>query len=88
MFLFFWLSQYLRLDLLIIGTGHRTLLLHPKSKKRIRDMGINVDVMDTHNAAAEYNLLATERPGSQVAAALLLAEFGRTTEPQRRRQNQ
>ena len=44
-------------------------------------MGINVDVMDTHNAAAEYNLLATERPGSQVAAALLLAGFGRTIEP-------
>ena len=73
---FFW-----PLDLLIIGTGYRTLLLHPKNKGRIRDMGINVDVMDTHNAAAEYNLLATERPGSQVAAALLLAGFGRTIEP-------
>ncbi|KAF8455854.1 hypothetical protein BGX38DRAFT_1164920 [Terfezia claveryi] len=64
-------------DLLIIGTGHRTLLLHSNSRKRIQGMGINLDVMDTQHAAAQYNLLATERPGTQVAAALMMAGFGR-----------
>ena len=64
------------LDLLIIGTGQRTLLLHPNSRKRIQELGINLDVMDTQHAAAQYNLLATERPGTQVAAALLMAGFG------------
>ncbi|KAF8477464.1 hypothetical protein BDZ91DRAFT_709300 [Kalaharituber pfeilii] len=69
---------YPKPDLLILGTGHRTLLLHPNSRKRIQEMGISLDVMDTHNAAAQYNLLATERPGAQVAAALLPAGFGAT----------
>lgn len=68
--------NHVSIDLLIIGTGHRTLLLHPKNRKRLQDMGISLDVLDTHNAAAEYNMLATERPGGQVAAALLTAEFG------------
>lgn len=40
-------------------------------------MGISLDVMDTHNAAAQFNLLATERPGGQVAAALMVAGFGK-----------
>lgn len=67
---------YPKPDLLIIGTGHRTLLLHPNSRKWIQGMGINLDVMDTQHAAAQYNLLATERPGTQVAAALMMAGFG------------
>ena len=61
----------------MIGTGHRILLLHPDSRRRLQEMGINIDVMDTHNAAAQYNLLATERPGSQVAAMMLVVGFGR-----------
>ncbi|KAI5787602.1 hypothetical protein DFH27DRAFT_486760 [Peziza echinospora] len=68
---------YPKPDLLIIGTGYRTLLLHPENRKRLQDMGINIDVMDTNNAAAQYNLLATERPGAQIAAALLMSNFGR-----------
>lgn len=52
-------------------------MLHPDSRRRLTEMGIGVDVMDTQNAAAQYNLLATERPGGQVAGALLVAEFGK-----------
>ena len=60
--------------LLIIGTGANTLLLSREAKGRILEMGIRVDVMATGSAAAEYNLLAAERPG-QVAAALLAEGF-------------
>ncbi|KAL7268599.1 hypothetical protein RUND412_008773 [Rhizina undulata] len=62
-------------DLLIIGTGARTLLLSPKTRKRISELGIAIDAMDTRHAAAQYNLLSTERAGGQVAAALMVESF-------------
>ncbi|KAL7266657.1 hypothetical protein RUND412_010789 [Rhizina undulata] len=62
-------------DLLIISTGARILLLSPKTRKRFSHLGISVDAMDTRNAAAEYNLLSTERMGGQVAAALMVESF-------------
>jgi NADH dehydrogenase [ubiquinone] 1 alpha subcomplex assembly factor 3 len=34
-------------------------------------LGIRVDIQDTRNASAQFNLLATERGVSQVAAALI-----------------
>jgi uncharacterized protein len=34
-------------------------------------MGIRVEAMDTRNAAAQYNLLATERGVHEIAAALI-----------------
>lgn len=34
-------------------------------------MGVRLEVMDTRNAAAEFNLLATERGTASVAAALV-----------------
>jgi NADH dehydrogenase [ubiquinone] 1 alpha subcomplex assembly factor 3 len=37
----------------------------------INEMGLRVEVLDTRNAAAQYNLLATERGVHEVAAALI-----------------
>jgi NADH dehydrogenase [ubiquinone] 1 alpha subcomplex assembly factor 3 len=55
-------SMYPRPDLLLLGTGERLHPLHPTTKNYLMsEVGIRVDVMDTANAAAAYNLLATER---------------------------
>ncbi|CCX30724.1 hypothetical protein FPQ18DRAFT_341808 [Pyronema domesticum] len=62
-------------ELLIVGTGKRTLMLSKEDRERITELGIRMDVMDTTHAAAQYNLLATERPNGQVAAALLVDAF-------------
>lgn len=62
-------------EMLIVGTGRRTLLLSKKDRDMITELGIRMDVMDTAHAAAQYNMLATERPG-QIAAALMEDEFG------------
>jgi len=62
------------LELLIIGTGKRTLFLAPGDRKRIAELGVRVDVMDTGSAAAQFNLLATERGGG-IAGALLVGGF-------------
>lgn len=40
-------------------------------RKVINEMGIRVEVSDTRNAAAQYNLLATERGVNEVGALLL-----------------
>lgn len=48
--------------------------MHPISQQTKRDiisLGIWVDVQDTRNAAAQFNLLATERGVKNVAAALI-----------------
>ena len=47
------------------------LPLAPETRKRISALGIRVDVQDTRNAAAQFNLLATERGVGSVAAALV-----------------
>ncbi|CAG9993565.1 unnamed protein product [Clonostachys byssicola] len=60
-----------RPDLLIIGTGKNIMPLSPESRKAITKMGFRVDILDTRNAAAQFNLLATERGVSDVAAALV-----------------
>lgn len=67
---------YPKPELLIVGTGGRTLFLSKPDRARITEMGIRMDVMDTSHAAAQYNLLATERAHGQVAAALLVDDFG------------
>jgi len=43
----------------------------PATRKHINDLGIRIEAQDTRNAAAQYNLLATERGVEQVAAALV-----------------
>ena len=59
------------LDLLIIGTGSSIAPIAPETRKHLIDLGIRVEVLDTRNAAAQFNLLATERGVQQVAAALV-----------------
>lgn len=70
-------SLMLWIELLILGTGAKTLMVSPKIRTRISELGIRLDVMSTHSAAAQYNLLATERGGSQIAAAMLVGGFGK-----------
>jgi uncharacterized protein len=45
--------------------------LSPETKKALGEMGLRVDVLDTRNAASQFNMLATERGVSEVAAALI-----------------
>jgi uncharacterized protein len=56
---------------LIIGVGKHNLPLSPKTRQLISELGIRVEMLDTRNAAAQFNLLATERGVSEVAAALI-----------------
>lgn len=58
-------------DLLVLGTGRSILPLSPRTRRQINDLGIRIEVQDTRNAAAQFNLLATERGVQQVAAALI-----------------
>jgi NADH dehydrogenase [ubiquinone] 1 alpha subcomplex assembly factor 3 len=57
--------------LLIIGTGPRVTPIAPAMRKYLNNLGIRLEIQDTRNAAAQFNLLATERGVQQVAAALI-----------------
>jgi NADH dehydrogenase [ubiquinone] 1 alpha subcomplex assembly factor 3 len=59
------------IDILIIGVGKTNMPLSPELRKAIAEMGLRVEVLDTRNAAAQFNLLATERGVGEVAAALI-----------------
>ena len=43
----------------------------PETRRIINAMGIQVDLQDTRNAAAQFNLLATERGVNSIAAAMI-----------------
>ena len=58
-------------DLLIIGTGPRMAPIAPAVRKYLNNLGIRLEIQDTRNAAAQFNLLATERGVGQVAAAMI-----------------
>jgi hypothetical protein len=58
-------------DLLILGMGASIFPLSPETRKHINSLGIRVEVLDTRNAAAQFNLLATERGVSEIAAAMI-----------------
>ena len=58
-------------DMLILGLGASTYPIAPETRRYIHSLGIRVDVQDTRNAAAQFNLLATERGVSNIAAALI-----------------
>lgn len=58
-------------DLLILGVGGAMLPLAPETRRFLGELGVRVDVQDTRNAAAQFNLLATERGVGSVAAALV-----------------
>ncbi|ODA78445.1 hypothetical protein RJ55_05826 [Drechmeria coniospora] len=60
-----------RPDLLIMGVGKTNRPLSPDTRRRITELGMRVEVLDTRNAAAQFNLLATERGVTDVAAALI-----------------
>ncbi|KAL4937142.1 hypothetical protein BDV06DRAFT_203550 [Aspergillus oleicola] len=60
-----------RPDLLILGMGGSIMPLSPETRKHINSLGIRVEVVDTRNAAAQFNLLATERGVSEIAAAMI-----------------
>jgi NADH dehydrogenase [ubiquinone] 1 alpha subcomplex assembly factor 3 len=45
--------------------------LSPETRKAISALGMRVEVLDTRNAASQFNLLATERGVQDVAAALI-----------------
>lgn len=60
-----------RPDLLVIGVGQENRPLSPELRKAISALGMRIEVLDTRNAAAQYNLLATERGLDDVAAALI-----------------
>jgi NADH dehydrogenase [ubiquinone] 1 alpha subcomplex assembly factor 3 len=62
-------------DLLLIGTGAKLWMLSKQTREYLNSvLGVRVDVMDTANASAAYNLLAQERGvegGGGVGAAML-----------------
>ncbi|KOS20985.1 NADH dehydrogenase 1 alpha subcomplex assembly factor 3 [Escovopsis weberi] len=60
-----------RPDLLVIGVGKHNMPLSPETRRHVAELGMRVEVLDTRNAAAQFNLLATERGVSEVAAALI-----------------
>ncbi|KAF1831383.1 hypothetical protein BDW02DRAFT_505397 [Decorospora gaudefroyi] len=62
---------YPKPDLLIIGTGPSTIPIAPAVRMYLNGLGMRLEVQDTRNAAAQFNLLATERGVGQVAAALI-----------------
>jgi uncharacterized protein len=45
--------------------------ISPAVRRRLNDLGIRLEIQDTRNAASQFNLLATERGASQVAAAMI-----------------
>ncbi|KAG7290223.1 hypothetical protein NEMBOFW57_000221 [Staphylotrichum longicolle] len=45
--------------------------LSPATRRAISNLGMRVEVLDTRNAASQYNMLATERGVEDVAAALI-----------------
>lgn len=58
-------------DLLVLGTGPGIVPVSPSTRARLTELGIRVEVQDTRNAAAQFNLLATERGVGQIAAAMV-----------------
>jgi uncharacterized protein len=60
----------LPLEILLVGTGARMHLLHPRLTARLAARRIGVEVMDTRAACRTYNILLAE--GRKVAAALVV----------------
>ncbi len=62
-------------DLLILGLGKEMRPISPRTRQFINSLGVRVDIQDTRNAAAQFNLLATERGITTIAAALIPMGF-------------
>lgn len=57
-------------EICVIGLGKKSRMLHDKSRKYLSNLGIQLEITDSNNAAQVYDLLATERP--HVIGAFLL----------------
>ncbi|WVQ79360.1 hypothetical protein IAT38_001457 [Cryptococcus sp. DSM 104549] len=70
-----------RPEIVLFGTGHRAMPAPKRFREYFSSLGIQLDVMDTRNAASTYNLLIEE--GRRVSAALCPLEpiDPRTGEP-------
>lgn len=56
-------------DVVLIGTGTRQRFPHPRLTRRLTDVRIGVEVMDTAAACRTYNILMSE--GRRVVAVFL-----------------
>lgn len=63
------LAEREAIDLLLIGTGLDIVPLPEPLRRRLKDAGIGLDVMQTGAAARTYNILLAEN--RKVAAALI-----------------
>lgn len=57
-------------EIVVVGLGKKSRMLSEETRKYFSQLGIQLEVGDSQNAAQIYDLLATERPG--VIAGLLL----------------
>ena len=64
-------ANFLLLDILVLGLGSTIIPLSPQTKRHINSLGMSVEIQDTRNASAQFNLLATERGVTEVAAAMI-----------------
>ncbi|KAK7737837.1 hypothetical protein SLS53_006458 [Cytospora paraplurivora] len=60
-----------RPDLLVLGLGPAIRPLSPATKRYLSSLGLRIEILDTRNAASQFNMLATERGVDEVAAALI-----------------
>jgi len=60
----------LPLEIVLVGTGARMRMLHPKHYRKLSGSRIGVEVMDTTAACRTYNILLAE--GRMIAAALIV----------------
>ena len=56
---------------MIVGLGKDMRPMSQRTKQYINSLGIRIDIQDTRNAAAQFNLLATERGVGTIAGALI-----------------
>jgi uncharacterized protein len=57
-------------DVILLGTGARSILLSPSLRKLFRSNHINLDTMDTGAACRTFNVLTSE--GRRVVAFLMI----------------
>ena len=57
--------------MLILGLGLSMSPLSPATRQYLNSLGIRIDIQDTRNAAAQFNMLATERGIGEISAAII-----------------
>lgn len=57
-------------EIIVVGLGGKSRMLSESNRKYLSSLGMQIEPGSSRNAARNYDLLATERPG--VVAALLL----------------